>query len=471
MKKALIIILVVAIMAASLIFTVSAANYEHIADDLHALGLFRGTDNGYELDRAPNRGEGLVMLIRLLGLETDALACESESPFTDVPGWLAPYVAYAYENGLTNGTTATTYSPGSLCNAQMYVTFILRALGYSDSEDGDFTYAGALDFGKAVGIIDEGLANGDFLRDQMVAVSYLALLAPPNGGDFDSLLEKLVADGAVAQDIANALLGKWALLDELASIGPGIAEDRIAMNIKLDTDMGALGAMMAAMGMDATISMDMDISMIMEDEDVLAAITMAINTMGDEQTVVMYIADGYTYMDDGNSKTKVANAAAGEGEDSSAISDPTGIVGVTSIIDVSQISSATLMISEISKSAEGDNTVYTVKIADGFIDSLMGQAIGLADEMGLDDTVLDGSDISMSISSMKLYLDSAGALKKIAIVIDMKMPIDMGGVTMPANIKINLAIAVIATGDDVTVVLPADLDEYVLTSADSTPLG
>ena len=43
------------------------------ADTLNALGLFKGTGSGYDLDKTPDRTQGLVMLIRLLGKEAEAL--------------------------------------------------------------------------------------------------------------------------------------------------------------------------------------------------------------------------------------------------------------------------------------------------------------------------------------------------------------------------------------------------------------
>ena len=44
------------------------------ADKLASLNLFQGTGDGYQLDNIPTRMQGLVMLIRLLGLEEEALA-------------------------------------------------------------------------------------------------------------------------------------------------------------------------------------------------------------------------------------------------------------------------------------------------------------------------------------------------------------------------------------------------------------
>ena len=80
------------------------------ADKLASLGLFQGTGGGYQLDAVPTRIQGLVMLLRLLGLEDEALACTEPSPFTDVT-WGDNYVSYAYTNGLTNGTSGPQYHP------------------------------------------------------------------------------------------------------------------------------------------------------------------------------------------------------------------------------------------------------------------------------------------------------------------------------------------------------------------------
>ena len=52
------------------------------------------------------------------------------APFTDLKGWEKPYVQYLYDNGLANGMSATAYNPTGKCSAQMYTTFLLRALGY-----------------------------------------------------------------------------------------------------------------------------------------------------------------------------------------------------------------------------------------------------------------------------------------------------------------------------------------------------
>ena len=52
------------------------------------------------------------------------------STFTDVPANAdyAKAVAWAVQNGITSGTSATTFSPDSTCTRGQIVTFLMRAL-------------------------------------------------------------------------------------------------------------------------------------------------------------------------------------------------------------------------------------------------------------------------------------------------------------------------------------------------------
>ena len=144
MKKSIRLTAAAALAAAGVMVSAGAANFTGAADRLHEVGLFQGTGvtaSGapvYELDRTPTRAEAAVMLVRLLGKEADAKALTYTAPFTDLEGWEAPYVQYLYDNKLTTGATATTFEPKAQCSAQMYTTFLLRSLGYSDAEGGDF---------------------------------------------------------------------------------------------------------------------------------------------------------------------------------------------------------------------------------------------------------------------------------------------------------------------------------------------
>lgn len=450
MKKALITLIAAALLASALVIPASASNFTHLANDLNSLGLFKGTETGYDLDRAPNRVEGLVMLLRLYGLEEEALACASDHPFSDVSGWQTPYIAYAFENSLTNGTSDTTYSPSETCNAQMYVTFVLRALGYSDKEGGDFTYAGAIKFAESLGIIDEGLSSGVFLRDQMVAVSYLALLAEPKDGEFDCLLEKLVADGAVKEDAAAVFMAKVALLAEFDSLDAGIDEPSVAMSIKISADAGDIGKML----------MDMDISMIAGDDDILAAITMSSNIFGEEQAMQMYMADGNIYIDAEGQKIKISSESDGNSELASAA----GLIDMDSILgmaNIDKLSFSALSIAEITKSTEGDFTVYSIKFSEGLMDSIMDLIAEMTSMMGLKDAGFGDLDLSVNITGLKYYIDAGGKLKKIEITMNMSMTLDVEGVSLPVSIAMKEEIEIKAVGGAVKVELPKDLDDYL----------
>lgn len=202
MNKWLRAVCVGAAAAAMLTASAFAANYTNCADSLHEMGLFQGTQNGYDLDRTPTRAEAAVMLVRLLGKEAEAKALTYTAPFTDLKGWEKPYVQYLYSNGLANGTNRTTFNPTGKCTAQMYAVFLLRALGYSDTAD--FSYANAIETAREQGIYDTGIINvQNFLRDDAAAASYTALSVSPKSSE-GTLLDQLVSENAITEADAKS---------------------------------------------------------------------------------------------------------------------------------------------------------------------------------------------------------------------------------------------------------------------------
>jgi len=202
MNKWLRAVCVGAAAAAMLTASAFAANYTNCADSLHEMGLFQGTQNGYDLDRTPTRAEAAVMLVRLLGKEAEAKALTYTAPFTDLKGWEKPYVQYLYSNGLANGTNRTTFNPTGKCTAQMYAVFLLRALGYSDTAD--FSYANAIETAHEQGIYDTGIINvQNFLRDDAAAASYTVLSVSPKNSE-GTLLDQLVSENAITEADAKS---------------------------------------------------------------------------------------------------------------------------------------------------------------------------------------------------------------------------------------------------------------------------
>ena len=213
MKK-LIAILLTAIMVFALASAAFAADEKEtaVADALNALGLFQGVGKDaegkpiYDLDRTPNRMEAVTMLVRLLGKEKEAIAGTWEIPFTDVMDWAKPYVGYAYANGLTNGTGKTTFSGKDPVTATQYLTFVLRAMGYSEA-DGDFRWDAAWELSDKLNIThgEYDASTASFDRGDVVKISWSALAAYVKGeGRF--LGEKLLDEGVFTLEQYHAAM-------------------------------------------------------------------------------------------------------------------------------------------------------------------------------------------------------------------------------------------------------------------------
>lgn len=188
-----------------------AVDYNAIAAALKTMHLFKGSftgyGQGYDLEVAPTRLQALIMFIRVLGEEDEALSYTGSHPFTDIAkGTQADkYVGYAYAKGYTNGYSANTFRPSQAIPANQYVEFILRAMGYSSSAN--TTVSDALERALSSGILTDGayamLKAGTFLRADLVYVSYYALDTPmAQGGQTlrDVLLERGVFTAAESRE-------------------------------------------------------------------------------------------------------------------------------------------------------------------------------------------------------------------------------------------------------------------------------
>lgn len=177
-----------------------AAEHTKEADALNAVGLFKGTEKGYELDKTFTRAEGAAMIVRLLGKEKEALASSGSVKFTDVSDhWSKPYVAYCAGRGITNGTSESKFSPDDKMSGAEYMTLVLRSIGYPNIEPDSMELAAPeLYLGSSKEIRE--LLSGDFTRDKMVYVSYKALnVKNPDG---KMLINTLIDGGAVSRSAA-----------------------------------------------------------------------------------------------------------------------------------------------------------------------------------------------------------------------------------------------------------------------------
>ena len=174
------------------------------AEDLKVLGLFMGTENGFELEKVATRAESATMLVRLLGAENEAKESKYKHPFIDVPKWADEYIGFMYENGLTTGISDNKFGTSDIIDGKSYTTFVLRALGYDDSK-GDFSWREALEFAEDINLIDtnelNSLKNKDFKRNELVLLSYNSLKTLLKDTD-KSLFKELMYNGVIRPHIA-----------------------------------------------------------------------------------------------------------------------------------------------------------------------------------------------------------------------------------------------------------------------------
>lgn len=159
------------------------------AQMLYDLGLFKGTDKGFALEKSMTRAEASVMLTRLLGAEKTALAGNWKHPFIDVPQWADKYVGWLYQNGLTKGVSATLYGSQRNVTCGQYCIFLTRAHLDADSYQG----TAFVDNDEVRQTDEEGFIRGDAvsLSARLLSTNYAK-----NGDESDrSVAEKLIDDG------------------------------------------------------------------------------------------------------------------------------------------------------------------------------------------------------------------------------------------------------------------------------------
>ena len=150
-----------------------------MADWLHEVGLFAGTETGYALEQPATRAQAAVMLVRLLGKEDVANEAAHKHPFTDVPQWAGNAVGYMYSNGISNGISITKFGSSRQITAQDYVTMLLRAMKYKDVRD--FESNESVKFAVERGMFwdepqyVEMASTASFLREHLVFASFRLL--------------------------------------------------------------------------------------------------------------------------------------------------------------------------------------------------------------------------------------------------------------------------------------------------------
>lgn len=145
-------------------------------------GITSGTTaTTFEPNKPCTRAEVVTFLWRLCGSPEPETA---KNPFTDVSESSVFYKAilWAYENGITMGTTETTFAPKATVTRAQFVTFLWRLCGeetidadnnFSDVSDSS-VYANAIIWASSCGIVN-GYGNGTFCPNTPCTRAHVAV--------------------------------------------------------------------------------------------------------------------------------------------------------------------------------------------------------------------------------------------------------------------------------------------------------
>ena len=439
MKRFLTILLTTLALTAALCVTASASNFDGAAEELAAIGMFKGTADGFALDQAPTRAQAAIMLVRLYGAEQNAQdtyrAGRTQCPFTDVNETAAPDVAWLVDEGLANGTSDTTFGAADPCTARAYTIFLLRALGYEDGSD--FTTGTAQSFAAGLGIVDTSAITGTFLRDDLAAMTYQALGTDVKDGS-TYLLNHLIQEDYLDYNTAHRMVEKIencrALGDASKSMEKGLAAG-IDMDMAVTvsglendrvehTTMSGKGQIKMLTGRNPQMSYD---------------ITMEEN--GQAESVQMWMRDGWLYTQTGEEALKQEMPKEMLESYQELMS-----AGATKNSGASML--PFLEYAEVKGS--GSEKVYTLELNDAFgnmINSVIAQAL---QESGLQVT----GEIALDNSTMT-YTVRNDVLRTIDVDLSLSMEMGAEGQTaITIGLSLQMTMDITATGSAVKITYP-----------------
>ena len=450
MKRLVTLLVTALLMTAALCVSASAADYQSAAEDLSAIGMFRGTvSGGFELDRAPKRSEAAIMLVRLYGAEEEAAAAyqsgEISHPFKDVGPIASPYVAWLYTKGITKGATATTFNSNAACTDKNYVVFLLRALGYEDGKD--FQYAESLTFAEKLGFYQADYFEGPFLRDDLAAITLQALATDKKGGE-TYLLKSLIDSSAVDATKAKALTEKIEAYRALSKATEALSTSPSDIR---STTLVTGTVKYGGETMTTTINSEARSKTTIRNGKVLHASETKMTQDGVTSEQGTWIKDGWLYI--------YANAGGVTIKNKVAIDDAATAVDSEEVVTTQSGGVGLAFVKSITAAKSGSNTVYSVTVdqkAAAAISSIVSDLVDTEDE---DLTSVEVSDMVLTYT-----LNSQGQLNNMKTSFTMKILYASGefkGDPMTMDLNCSVDSSVLATGSAVTITFP-DFSDYVL---------
>ena len=143
--------------------------YHEAIDFVVSNGYMKGTEQTkFEPNATMTRAMLVTALYRVAGMPTTA----AQHPFTDLHGdWYSDAVSWAYENGIVNGTTLTTFSPEAPVTREQLATILYRYAeaapaeqeklsAFRDSERVSYYAVEAMNWAVNEGVINGSLDDG-----------------------------------------------------------------------------------------------------------------------------------------------------------------------------------------------------------------------------------------------------------------------------------------------------------------------
>lgn len=172
------------------------------ANALYMLGLVKGVSAEKfdpALDNGLTRAESIALICRFLGTEREALAGDWATPFQDVPTWAAPYINWAYHNGITAGTGVNRFEPDIAIPQNQFLTLMLRAMGYEETAD-SFRWDAPYDIAKRIGLLNvQSAVSQQLSRDMAMQICWNALSAATKDQS-RTLADSLIANGIILSE-------------------------------------------------------------------------------------------------------------------------------------------------------------------------------------------------------------------------------------------------------------------------------
>ncbi len=169
--------------------------------------MLKGNGSGYGLEQTASRLEGIVILIRSMGKESEAQKMKSlPCHFADVPGWAAGYVNYAFANNISKGVSENRFGVNDKMTADQYNSLMLRFLGYDDSK-GDFQWDQSVEKAGELSILTSRMiayyqSAEAYTKGDLIDTTFYYLES--NFKDKDkTLIEFLIEENVISKELAE----------------------------------------------------------------------------------------------------------------------------------------------------------------------------------------------------------------------------------------------------------------------------